>query len=740
MKFKSLILAATAILALAACKKESVPMGLTVDGLEKTTFNVPVAGGSQVFKLSSSEAWTASSTKPWVTVSPASGAAGTADLTITVTKNEEKERSASVKITAGMFKATISVKQASDIPAGDGSKANPFSASEAHAWVMDNLENNAVTPTSQKFYVKGKIHKIKENSSFAQTADHKATFYISDDGNSSEDDFQAYQIYYLGQREWRTGDDDIKVGDDVVIYCQLKRYNTTAETGGSYDYMYSLNGETSGKAPAPDVSQAEAKTIAEFIALAKTDTYYKISGTVSSFQLEGNPTQCTLTDDSGSITMYGVDDMGSFANVKNDGILTIAAKYEKYVNKTTGKETHEAVDCIFISFVEGESVEAKGSGTLEDPYNPSGAIEYIKSLGDNIPSENEVYVKGKIASITNEFDKEHGTAVFLISEDGSMKTTFTCYSVKFLENKEWSYGNTQIKKGDEVIVKSKVTVYNGVYETLSDNKVSYKGYIYSLNGKTSETPGPYALIDKKEFAVADTETSVKVKVTSNSAWTVTTTSENPAVKANPASGNADAEVTLSFPANEDPDKEAVYTFTLACEAAAVSETITITQDKYVSPAEKPIVLTFPDDNKDNNKKGSYKCDWVAKIGDYSWNIVNFNNNSWNNNWAYIKTGWKTEALTSTITNAAAFESVIKSLTVSYDSFDAAVATSTTLYVASDKDFKNNLQTIEGKVTGKGDYTYTIPTPVANGFYKLEIVCVKASANGGIVISKLSYNK
>lgn len=739
MKFKSLILAAAAILALAACQKEKVPMGLTVDGLEKTTFNVPVAGGSQVFELSSSEAWTASSTKSWVSVSPASGAAGKASLTITVTKNAEKERSASVKITAGMFKATISVKQASDIPAGDGSQANPFSASEAHAWVMDNLENDKATPTSQKFYVKGKIHKIKENNSFAQTADHKATFYISDDGNSSEDDFQAYQVYYLGQRVWRTGDDDIKVGDEVVIYGQLKRHNTTAETLGSYDYLYSLNGETAGKAPKPDVSAAEAKTIKEFIELASADTYYKISGLVSKFQLEGNPTQCILSDATGEVQMYGVDDMSTFANVKNDGTLTIAAKYKKYENKTTGVVTHEAVDCIFISFEEGESVEAKGSGTLEDPYNPAGAIEYIKSLGDKIPSENEVYVKGKIANIKNEFDKEHGTAVFDISEDGSLKTTFTCYSVKFLENKEWTYGNTQIKKGDEVIVKGKVTEYNGVYETLSDKDSGYKGYVYSLNGKTSETPGPYALVDKTEFEVADVETSVKIKVTSNSAWTVTTTSENPAVKANPASGNADAEVTLSFPANEDPDKEAVYTFTLACEAASVSTIITITQDKYVPAADKPIVLTFPDDNKDNNKKGAYKCEWVAKIGDYSWNIVNFNNNSWNN-WTFIKTGWKTDAITSTITNAAAFESVIKSLTVSYDSFDAAVATSTTLYVASDKDFKNNLQTIEGKVTGKGDYTYTIPTPVANGFYKLEIVCAKASANGGIVISKLSYNK
>ena len=496
MKLKSFLFAAATILAIAACKKENVPVGLTVDGSEKMTVSVPVGGATQVIKLSSSESWTAKPSKDWVQVSPAQGAAGVTEITVTVEPNKEKSRTASVKITAGMFKSTISIKQASDIPDGDGSKANPFSASEAHAWVMDNLENDKTTSASQKYYVKGKIHKINTYNSveqyYSKTTDHKATFYISDDGNASEEDFEAYQVYYLGGRAWREGDDDIKVGDEVIVYGQLKRHNTIAETGGSYDYLYSLNGATVGKAPAPDISKYETKTIKEFIDLAKTDTYYVISGIVSNFQLEGNPTQCMLSDGTGTVQMYGVDDMSAFAGVKNDGTLTIAAKYKKY--EKNGSVTHEAVDCIFGSFVEGQSVEPKGTGTQSDPYNPAGAIAYITSLGTAVPSANEVFIKGKIASITNEFDKEHGTAVFDISEDGTMKTTFKCYSVKFLENKEWDYGNTQIKKGDDVIVKSKVTVYNGIYETLSAQDGSYKGYIYSLNGATSETAKPVIVV------------------------------------------------------------------------------------------------------------------------------------------------------------------------------------------------------------------------------------------------------
>ena len=497
MKLKSILFAAVAALVtLSACKKEvQVPAGLTVD---QSAVKFTATGGTQVVKVTSSDPWTLTvpeAAKEWLTVQPTTGGKGTTEVTLSAGAREGKGRPAvKLNFLAGLFSASVSVSQDGTIPPGDGSKANPFSPSEAYAWIMTNLEDGKTTPTSQKYYVAGKIHKISTSNNveqkFSATEDHKATFVLSDDGQSSKTDFEAYKVYYLGQRAWREGDDDIKVGDDVVIYCQFKHYKETAENGGSYDYLYSLNGETVGKAPAPDITKYDTKTIKEFIELAKTDTYYVISGLVSGFQLEGNPTQCTLTDETGSVQMYGVDDMGSFSGVKNDGTLTIAAKYKKY--EKDGKVTHEAVDCIFGSFVEGTSVEPKGSGTQADPYNPAGVIEYIKGLAST-PSANEVYIMGKVAKIDSPYSAEYGTAIFWISEDGSMKTAFECYSVKFLEKKDWVDGNTQIKLGDEVVVCSKVTVYNGVYETLSE-KDGYKGYVCSLNGVTTETPKPVIVI------------------------------------------------------------------------------------------------------------------------------------------------------------------------------------------------------------------------------------------------------
>ena len=52
----------------------------------------------------------------------------------------------------------------------------------------------------------------------------------------------------------------------------------------------------------------------------------------------------------------------------------------------------------------------------------------------------------------------------------------------YLENKKWVDGNTQIKVGDEVIVYAKLVNYKGN----TPETVQGDGYIYSLNGKTSD--------------------------------------------------------------------------------------------------------------------------------------------------------------------------------------------------------------------------------------------------------------
>ncbi|HAC40074.1 MAG TPA: hypothetical protein DCF48_00690, partial [Rikenellaceae bacterium] len=123
-----------------------------------------------------------------------------------------------------------------------------FTASEANAWIMANIEGNSNTGDT-KYYVKGIIQRFYQKSgvdqNFAADAKyHQASFYITDDGKEAADkEFEAYQINYLAGATFDPSKDtDVKVGDEVVIYGPLAKYNTTAETAGKgAAYLYSVN-------------------------------------------------------------------------------------------------------------------------------------------------------------------------------------------------------------------------------------------------------------------------------------------------------------------------------------------------------------------------------------------------------------------------------------------------------------------------------------------------------------------
>ena len=142
--------------------------------------------------------------------------------------------------------------------------------------------------------------------------------------------------------------------------------------------------------------------------------------------------------------------------------------------------------------------EAGGIGTIDSPLTPNYANIYAGSLEKDASTEEDVYVKGKIASIKYEFSAQYGTATFFISADGKDEYTFQCYSVYTLENKPWVEGNTQIKVGDEVIICGKVTNFKGT----TPETASKQAYIYSLNGVTKNEGGSETPDTPNEITVA----------------------------------------------------------------------------------------------------------------------------------------------------------------------------------------------------------------------------------------------
>lgn len=90
-----------------------------------------------------------------------------------------------------------------------------------------------------KVYVKGVITSIDEVS----TQYGNATYKIGDTAND-EKALTVFRGKYLNNEKF-TSEDQIKVGDEVIVYGQLMNYSGTYELGTG-NILYSINGQTSG--------------------------------------------------------------------------------------------------------------------------------------------------------------------------------------------------------------------------------------------------------------------------------------------------------------------------------------------------------------------------------------------------------------------------------------------------------------------------------------------------------------
>lgn len=158
-------------------------------------------------------------------------------------------------------------------------------------------------------------------------------------------------------------------------------------------------------------------------------------------------------------------------------------------------------------------------------------------------------------------------------------------------------------------------------------------------------------------------------------------------------------------------------------------------------------LTFPDENKNNNKCQNYTTSWTAKIGDTTWSVSNFNNNKWS--WKHIRCGRKNNNSVASIMNDAAFtEAVTKVVVKISEAKQLDKVNSINLVVAKDKACKDIVETVAGietvagsfgeETTFAGDLTFNITAPAKNLFYKLVIDMKSGSDNGFIHVDAVNY--
>ncbi len=115
---------------------------------------------------------------------------------------------------------------------GTGTETDPYNV----AAVLKLYENNSYD-SNKEVYVKGIVAKV---GSIDTGSYGNATYYISDDGTSTND-FEIYRGYYLNGDKF-TSADQLKVGQTVVVCGKLTEYNSTKEMAQG-SKLVSIEGE-----------------------------------------------------------------------------------------------------------------------------------------------------------------------------------------------------------------------------------------------------------------------------------------------------------------------------------------------------------------------------------------------------------------------------------------------------------------------------------------------------------------
>ena len=425
---------------------------------------------------------------------------------------ETASKGAAYIVTVNGEKTNGGGSQTSGEAKGSGTQADPYNPTAANAYVNSLA---ADTESDKDIYIKGKIVKYANNGEFSAQYGN-ASFYISEDGTESSEQFYVFRTLYLGNKKYTEGETP-KVGDEVVICGKVVNYKgNTPETVTNKSYIYSLNGKTAdggGDTPTPSGEEKGTGTQADPFNAAAANAYIKTlaadTKSESDFYIKGKIVK--YANNGEFSTQYGNASFYISDNGTEDGeqfyvFRTLYLGNVKYTEGDTPKVGDEVVICGKVVNYKGNTPETSGNesyifswngsssgggnngggdtsgtGTQASPLSSSQVYDAVAAMEKGVTSSEDYWVKGKICSIKYSFSADYGTATFNITDDGTPGSKeFTAYSTYYhAQDQKWTESDTQIQVGDEVLICGKVVNYNGNTPEFA----SKKSYVVTINGK-----------------------------------------------------------------------------------------------------------------------------------------------------------------------------------------------------------------------------------------------------------------
>lgn len=428
--------------------------------------------------------------------------------------------------------------------------------------------------------------------------------------------------------------------------------------------------------------------------------------------IDGSSITVTWTADARATAGYNCEIFNGETKVGES--QTVKTGSVKFTNLAAATEFAVKVNAIAV---EGEKPYAaspivtltattNNDGSLEHPYT---AAEAIAAIDANTGLTGK-YVKG-IVKAAPSFNATDSSLTYDI-ESGAK--TLYIYSGKDLSNVGF-VGAEDLKAGDEVVVYGNLKKYNKTtYELDKAN------YLISINGETQIYRGLAVSAPKTAFTVGD---AFEFGGNVLQVWR----------------GKGDVDVTASATfSGYDMSTEGKQTVTVTVGNESVTYEINVRAAG--SEATKTYTLTFASSYGDKGTNG-YTTSWEATRDGFTWTMANWHNNSYQNNWTYVRAGSKKAASVATITTKTTIPEAISTVTMTIDKITTGSVNSIKLEVFSTdgKTVEEITADKEAIAAGKADNcVFKITNPQQGCKYKITVDCQQGSSNGFVQVSKVVY--